>query len=158
MVKRWLFTLASAGAVALTLAVATGTASASTNVVAAIAHENNTIEVSKALTQTEKLLKADQKDPTKLWHAYDALALRFEHAATYVSHSSADSARQSQGRHDWVAGVRDIAGALYKLGRAFHALAQGNTAHTQQLLASAERKVTAGEKLSTAAVRLLSTS
>ncbi len=158
MVKRWLLTLASAGAVAVTLAVSTGSASASTNVITAINHENKVILVSKSLARTEKLLKGGDKDPTKLWHAFDTLAAKYERAATYVSHSSADSTRQSEGRHDWVGGVRDIGGALYKLGRAFHELAEGNAAHTQQLVASADKRVQAGEKLGEKATRLLNTS
>ena len=157
MVKRWLFTLASAGAATVTLAVSAGTASASTNVITAINHENKVILVSKALTQTQKLVKDDQKDPTKLYHAFDALAAKFDRAATYVSHSTADSSKQREGRDDWVGGVRKVAGALYKLGRAFHEIAEGDTAHTAALLKRAQNEVKAGEALGQKAARLLDT-
>ena len=156
MLKRWLFALASTGAVCTTLAVTAGTASANINVVAAIQHENRVILVSKALTQAQKLEAAD-KDPARLSKVFDALATKLDGAASYVSHSSADSSRQSEGRADWVGGVRDIAGALYKLGHAFHYLAIKDPEKAEPYVKAAEKKLKAGEALGTKAGHLLNT-
>jgi hypothetical protein len=154
--RRMLGAAVPVAAACVTLAVSAAPASASVNVVTAINQQNLHIGATGAVQRLKRLETTDRKDPTKLYHAFDQVAARFAHAATVVSHSSVDSARQATGRHDFVTATRDLSGALYKLGHAFHLIARHTTGpEVDRLLLAAERTTNRAEKLGRRADRLL---
>ena len=87
------------------------------------------------------------QDPAKLHAPIEEIAKKFGHAASIVSHSTADSALQRTGRHNWVGAVDEISSGFYNLGRALHDTTTGDKAAASRLLTVAQRKINNGGKL-----------
>jgi hypothetical protein len=143
-------------AACVTLAVSAAPASASVNVVTAINQQNLRIGATGEIERLQRLETAAKKNAAKLYHAFDRLAGRLTHAATVVDHASVTSSRQRAGRGDFVVATRDLSGALYKLGHAFHLIATHHAGpKVERLVLAAESQSRRAETLGRRSDRLL---
>ena len=110
---------------------------------------------SSALKKLKGLDASKPGDARKLIKPIDALAGKFDHAATVVAGSTADSPTQRIARKDWSTGVREFATGFYTLDRALRDVSDGNPSKAVALVTKADKTIKAGEKLGDRADRLL---
>ena len=146
-VRSFLVAAVPVAAACATLAVSTAPASAGVNVVTAIHQQDLVINASGAVQRLRHLEATSQNNPKKLYKPIEEIARKFSHAASVVSNSSAATARQRDGRHNWVSGVNEIAAGFYRLGRALHDVIHGAKTNTAKIALDAESKINRGRTL-----------